>query len=260
MAYVAPTTRSDGYIVAASVWNQDVVENIKYFKDAPNFDGLATFDAGLAMVSGQKLYLDGIAGTGDTFLIESSGNTLQVVVGARAAFVMNATVTSHEGIFSQTGTLTVSDTVGLAPTKKLYLDGIGMTGDTHIAESVANTLALTSGGVAITIVSGVINSTLEIKAATAGTVVSSFINALNVAGFDAFGCDSTGVKTVVGGYRSSQWSQVGLYTSGSERLNIDTSGVVKFNAYTAATFVAGDKYLVVNASGVIHVSALGPAS
>lgn len=39
-----------------------------------------------------------------------------------------------------------------------------------------------------------------------------------------------------------------------------TTGVITFNAYTGTTFVAGDKYLVVNASGAIHVSALGPAS
>jgi len=78
--------------------------------------------------------------------------------------------------------------------------------------------------------------------------------------WDMFGYNSAGTKVAVGGYRAAQWSELGMYTSGNERININTSGVVKFNAYTAATFAAGDKYLVVSATGVIHVSALGPAS
>lgn len=55
-------------------------------------------------------------------------------------------------------------------------------------------------------------------------------------------------------------STLTFHISGSNRLGIDASGVIKFDAYTAATFVAGDKYLVVDAAGVIHRSALGPAS
>jgi len=41
-----------------------------------------------------------------------------------------------------------------------------------------------------------------------------------------------------------------------------TTGAVTINAHVAGTptFAAGDKYLVVNATGQIHVSALGPAS
>ena len=52
-----------------------------------------------------------------------------------------------------------------------------------------------------------------------------------------------------------------LYAGGSTvRVTIDTAGAVQFHAYTATTFVAGDKYLVVDANGNIHVSAVGPAS
>jgi len=38
------------------------------------------------------------------------------------------------------------------------------------------------------------------------------------------------------------------------------SGAVRFGSYTATTFAAGDKYLVIDASGNIHRSAIGPAS
>ena len=37
--YTAPTTRTTGALISASIWNTDIVENIKYFKDAPVFDG-----------------------------------------------------------------------------------------------------------------------------------------------------------------------------------------------------------------------------
>ena len=43
-------------------------------------------------------------------------------------------------------------------------------------------------------------------------------------------------------------------------LNFVTPGTVQFSSMGAATFVAGDKYLVVSASGNVHVSATGPAS
>lgn len=35
MAYVTPTTRAAGYKVPASVWNQDVVENVKFLHGPP---------------------------------------------------------------------------------------------------------------------------------------------------------------------------------------------------------------------------------
>jgi hypothetical protein len=44
------------------------------------------------------------------------------------------------------------------------------------------------------------------------------------------------------------------------RLVLSPAGELRLPAYTAATFVAGDKYLVVDANGVMHRSALGPAS
>ena len=37
--YTAPTTRTTGALISASIWNTDIVENLKYFKDAPVFDG-----------------------------------------------------------------------------------------------------------------------------------------------------------------------------------------------------------------------------
>lgn len=54
--YTAPTTRASGFLVTASVWNTDIVENIKYFKDAPVFDTAVII--GAATTAGIRLDLE----------------------------------------------------------------------------------------------------------------------------------------------------------------------------------------------------------
>ena len=44
--WTAPTTRSTGDLISASIWNTDLVENLKYLKDAPVFTGVVTITAG----------------------------------------------------------------------------------------------------------------------------------------------------------------------------------------------------------------------
>jgi hypothetical protein len=51
-----------------------------------------------------------------------------------------------------------------------------------------------------------------------------------------------------------------LGTNSTTRVTVSAAGAVKLNAYTATTWVSGDKYLVVDATGNLHVSAIGPAS
>jgi hypothetical protein len=41
---------------------------------------------------------------------------------------------------------------------------------------------------------------------------------------------------------------------------LTVNGTLKLNSYTGTTFVAGDKYLVIDAAGNVHRSAIGPAS
>lgn len=38
--YTAPTTRASGDLITASIWNTDLVENIKYLKDVPTVNGI----------------------------------------------------------------------------------------------------------------------------------------------------------------------------------------------------------------------------
>lgn len=54
--YTEPTTRSSGFLVTANVWNTDIVENIKYFKDAPVV--ATALIVGAATTSGIRLDLE----------------------------------------------------------------------------------------------------------------------------------------------------------------------------------------------------------
>ena len=81
-----------------------------------------------------KLYLDGVAGTGDTYIHESSANRIAFVVGGIEMFVNNSAVALNLS----------KENLGVEATKKFYLDGGG---DTYIAETASNTLRLYAGGV-----------------------------------------------------------------------------------------------------------------
>lgn len=67
MPYTAPTTRAAEFKVTAAVWNTDIVENIKYLKDAPVFDG------DVSVAATKKLFLDG---GGNTYVQEVSADTI----------------------------------------------------------------------------------------------------------------------------------------------------------------------------------------
>ncbi len=63
-----------------------------------------------------------------------------------------------------------------------------------------------------------------IRVNSAGTVTSGFANGINMGTWDALGYNSAGTQVALGGYRAAQFSEVGLYTIGSERLRVNTSG------------------------------------
>lgn len=71
-----------------------------------------------------------------------------------------------------------------------------------------------------------------------------------------YGAHADGVRIHAGNAAGA----IEFYTQSARRMNLSATGVLTLDAYTAATFVAGDKYLVVDASGNVHVSAVGPAS
>ena len=51
------------------------------------------FAQGIALASTKKLYLDGVAATGDTYVVESAGNTLDLVAGGTTAISLTTVAT-----------------------------------------------------------------------------------------------------------------------------------------------------------------------
>jgi hypothetical protein len=170
--WTAPTTRSTGVLVSASIWNTDIVENLKYLKDSPVFDGdisvgddlfltstgavinfasgditithstntltfagaasgyafqtgIVSSAEGLAIAATKRLYLDGVAGTGNTYLVEGAADRIDFIAGGTNAVQIGSTAISS------------NVDVNIAATKRLYLDG-GV--DTYIYEQAGNTI------------------------------------------------------------------------------------------------------------------------
>jgi len=155
--YTAPTTRSSGVLITASIWNTDLVENIKYLKDAPTFDGVVTFSVAPIFSSAtasqavftnasKALVSNAITGTGNVVMSTSptlvtpvlgtpASGTLTNCTGLPAASVVAGTFGS--GNYSITGTLAIG------ATKQLYLDGGS---DTYLYEPSGNAIAAVTGG------------------------------------------------------------------------------------------------------------------
>lgn len=83
----------------------------------------------IGLISGQKIFLDGVALTGNTSIRESSANTIMLETdgGDRVAI-------------GPTGA------IGLISGQRIFLDGVALTGDTSIRESAANTITFEAGG------------------------------------------------------------------------------------------------------------------
>ncbi len=102
--YTAPTTRSSGFLVTAAVYNTDLVENIKYFKDAPTFDGAVTASTTLAV------------GTGLTYTTSVKSTTALATPGALSATQATAFASTVSGAsimgFGTTNDVTLMNRAG----------------------------------------------------------------------------------------------------------------------------------------------------
>jgi hypothetical protein len=132
MSWTTPRTWVSGETVTASVMNTHVRDQFDYVKSSPSLSTLVlTGGAGaasLTLPATGRFYPDG---GGDTYLVESSANTLSLVVGGTS--VLGATAAD----------LTLLQDVKLTATKKFYFDG-GT--NTYAVESSADVLSLVAGG------------------------------------------------------------------------------------------------------------------
>lgn len=144
MAYVAPTTRSDGYVVDASQWNQDVVNNV-----------IALRDGGTAIAS---------QAAGDVITASSSSQLSRVAPGT-AGMVLTSNGAGVAPSFKMGGDVVVALSDGATPALDASLGNVftlSAAGDRtiavpsnpvagqkivirHLASGGARTLALNSG-------------------------------------------------------------------------------------------------------------------
>ena len=89
--------------------------------------------ANVAIAATARLYLDGVAGTGDTYIYEIGANNIRVVAGGSNSASFTSTFSEVYGDFY------------VQAAKKLHLDGGG---DTYFQEVSANVVNLYAGGTA----------------------------------------------------------------------------------------------------------------
>lgn len=142
--YTAPTTRTTGALISASIWNTDIVENFKYFKDAPVFDGDIS--------------------VGDDLLLPSTGAVINFASGDVTITHSANTLTfagASSGYAFQSGLLSSAEGLAIGSTKRFYFDGVAGTGNTYEEESAADVYQLVVGG------------TTKLRAAQTGISVST---------------------------------------------------------------------------------------
>ena len=113
--YTAPTTRTTGELISAAIFNTDLVENIKYFKDAPAFAGNVTVGGtlgvtGVATLTGALAANGGITVDSTAFIVaDTTGN---MTCGTATTGLINSQTISSAANFTGTlgvaGLLTVS--------------------------------------------------------------------------------------------------------------------------------------------------------
>ena len=184
--------------------------------------------------------------------IDANGNRKEVTSSTFSS-ITNTGLTAGRVVFAGTGGL-LSDDSGFT---------FNTSGDILTVGALVSTNSVTAGTTGSThVFTGTAGGNIfSVKAASGGDAFLLFalaagsgggLSALNNALSDFEPMAITG-ETVTLKYRT------GAGTS-ADGITVAAAGAVAFPQYTAATFVAGDKYLVVDASGNIHRSAVGPAS
>lgn len=102
--WTAPTTRSTGDLISASIWNTDLVENLKYLQDVPEINGLKTTGQVLVGVGTART----LGGLNAILQAETAGSTF-----SHLSLVTNRNDTGGAGLVlgKSRGTVTGSNTI-----------------------------------------------------------------------------------------------------------------------------------------------------
>jgi hypothetical protein len=129
MAWTTPSTRSTGFKVTAAIYNNELIENLLYLKNAPTFDGVVTITAGTA--SAPALTKSGDSNTGlffpaaDSVALTAGGvSTLRVTPTAVGVGVTPKTWGAGFSVLEfQAGAVYANSPLFMYLTQGLYSDG-----------------------------------------------------------------------------------------------------------------------------------------
>lgn len=199
---------------------------------------------------------------GGVVVSDANGNRKEVTASVFGS-ITNTGLTSGRVVYSTTGGLETDSA-------NLTFDGTKLTAAQIGAFTLAGTI---SGGGnnlnniiigAITPLAGSFTTLATSGTLTVGTPGTGASNKAQIdgaaTGSPFFAFNQNGLERAYLAYTNGGTLSLAL-DSNAGTLALGTGAtVVQFPGYTAATFAAGDKYLVIDASGNIHRSALGPAS
>ncbi len=165
--YTAPTTRGSGDLITAAIWNTDIVENLKYFKDTPSIAGLTVTGAvTLASDSASSVTIGGGATASALRLMEPSGsgtNYTEIQAQAQAANV-TYTLPAADGTSGQllstngSGSLSWASAPGGTPTV--------------LSKSANYTVSTGDGSILLILCTNTITITLYAASGNSGKVIN----------------------------------------------------------------------------------------
>jgi len=239
--YTAPTTRASGFLVTASVWNTDIVENIKYFKDAPVFDTAVII--GAATTSGVRLDLE----SGTLAVREGDDSAYAPVIASVYNLPSGGSINFGSGDVTLThstnmltfggaasGYIFNDGNVGIGVTPgSVKLDIVGLVDAVRVASNTTN--ATTKEGKFLT--RHYTNSEEDFLLAYGYSTATE--NGIAFGG----GSGSQNAATLLGFYTAAN----NTTTSGTERLRINSSGHIGIGAtarfYFDGVAGTGDTYI-----------------
>ncbi len=242
-------------------------------------------NTGFALGATNKLYLDGVAGTGDTYITESSANILDLYAGGTKTLSLAASGAAV------TGTLSATDSLSTAKSLRFTASALGTAGDYYISNYLTNLIynaptgsghvwainngdkmTLSSTGLAVTgtlSATGVISGTLpdntwgtRIITASGECQLSGWITAmggpairavnLGGAAYTPLNVDGSLVYLRASGNIVGTVSSTGLAVAATGKLYLDGGGdtyLVESSANVLDLYAGGVKTLSMTASG-----------